>query len=436
MRHPDSALPRLSAGPISAIVQEHAEETASLREHRTHLVRAPQVDLPQLQRHDERLAAHIDGLAVAGAFGGTCCAEALDPSSPGTVFAAAVNAIEVRDEPALERLCALARSTPAAERGLISAFGWVSAPRLHGLVQPLLTATDPQRRTLGLAACRLHHVDPGALLPAALQDSSAPLRAEALRTAGCLGRTDLLPHVRAALDDADVAVEAARSLCLLGDHQAALPVLQAHALDEAETPDVHGTRLAALTLLLQSAEFDHGQHVLRAAARGANGHLQRERLVIRAIGLLGDVQRVPWLIDRMAEEARARLAGEAFSMITGADLSALGLERSRPDEPPESADADPADDDVALDEDDGLPWPDRERVQRWWETHAATLPAQGRCFAGAPPGVAHCEQVLRRSTQRQRMAAASWLCVLQPGRQLFNCAAPAWRQQRLLAAAR
>jgi uncharacterized protein (TIGR02270 family) len=419
------------ADPIPAIVQEHAEETASLREHRTHLVRAPQVDLPQLQRHDERLAAHIDGLAVAGAFGTACCAEALDPRSPGTVFAAAVNAIEVRDEPALERLCALARSTPAALRGLISAFGWVSAPRLQGLVQPLLASTDPHRRTLGLAACRLHHVDPGALLPAALQDSSTSLRTQALRTAGCLGRTDLLDRVRAALDDADVAVEAARSLCLLGDHQAALPVLQAHVLDEA--PDVHGTRLAALSLLLQCAEFDHGQHVLRAAARSANGNLHQERLVIRAIGLLGDVQWVPWLIARMAEEARARLAGEAFSMITGADLSALGLERSRPDDPAESADADPADDDVALDEDEGLPWPDRERMQRWWETHATTLPAQGRCFAGAPPGVAHCEQVLKRSTQRQRMLAASWLCILQPGRQLFNCAAPAWCQQRLLA---
>ncbi len=120
-------------------------------------------------------------------------------------------------------------------------------------------------------------------------------------------------------------------------------------------------------------------------------------------------------------------------MITGADLGALGLERNRPDDPSGTADEDPDDDQVALDEDEGLPWPDRERVQRWWEAHASTLPAQGRCFAGAPPSVEHCEQVLRNSTQRQRMVAASWLCVLQPGRKLFNCAAPAWRQQRLLA---
>lgn len=347
------------------------------------------------------------------------------------MFASAVNAIEGRDGPALDHLYTLAFSAPGAWGGLVSALGWVSAQRLRGLVQPLLASADPHSRAIGMTACRLHLVDPGAGLVAALQDKSVPLRAQALRTAGCLGRTDLLDTVRAALNDADVAIEAARSLCLLGDHQAAQPVLQAHAL--ADSPDPDSTRLPALTLLLQTAEFEHSQHLLRATARAANGNLARERLVIRAIGLLGDVQRVHWLIDRMTEEPLARLAGEAFSMITGADLGTLGLERNRPDDPPGTADEDPDDDQVALDEDEGLPWPDRERVQRWWEAHASTLPAQGRCFVGAPPSVAHCEQVLRNSTQRQRMVAASWLCVLQPGRKLFNCAAPAWRQQRLLA---
>jgi len=38
--------------------------------------------------------------------------------------------------------------------------------------------------------------------------------------------------------------------------------------------------------------------------------------------------------------------------------------------------------------------------------------------------------VLRTGFQRQRTAAAEWLCLLQPGTPLFNTAAPAWRQQR------
>ena len=36
------------------------------------------------------------------------------------------------------------------------------------------------------------------------------------------------------------------------------------------------------------------------------------------------------------------------------------------------------------------------------------------------------------SIQRQRMAAATYLCLLVPDTQLFNTAAPAWRQQQLL----
>ena len=417
--------------PIPIIVQQHAEEAAALRHVRSVLVRAPHVKLLQLRRLDDRLTAQIDGLAVAGEFGTACCTEALEQSTAGPVFAAAVNAIENRDEPALDRLHAIAPIVPAAARGLLSAFGWVSAPHLQGLVQQLLGSRDPQRLALGIAACRLQQVDPGPVLAAALHATHLPLQAQALHAAGSLGRTDLLPAVRNALKDEDAPFEAARALCLLGDHQAALPVLQQHALDGRK--DDNGTRLIALALLLQAAEFEHARQVVRSAAKTAGGDLAKERVVLRAIGLLGDVQLVPWLIDRMGDDVQARLAGESFSMITGADLAGLDLERKPPENPLGGPNDDPDDDDVALDEDESLPWPDHELVQRWWDAQASRLPARGRCFIGASPGVEQCEHVLRNGTQRQRIAAAHYLCVLQPGRKLFNCAAPAWRQQRLLA---
>jgi hypothetical protein len=40
---------------------------------------------------------------------------------------------------------------------------------------------------------------------------------------------------------------------------------------------------------------------------------------------------------------------------------------------------------------------------------------------------------LKTGFQRQRIAAAEYLTLLAPGTPLFNTAAPAWRQQRLLA---
>jgi hypothetical protein len=53
---------------------------------------------------------------------------------------------------------------------------------------------------------------------------------------------------------------------------------------------------------------------------------------------------------------------------------------------------------------------------------------------GKPVTREHCIDVLKNGYQRQRILAAHYLCLLDPGTPLFNTSAPAWRQQRLLAA--
>ena len=132
-----------------------------------------------------------------------------------------------------------------------------------------------------------------------------------------------------------------------------------------------------------------------------------------------------------------RLAGEAFSRITGADLAWLDLEHKPPEGASDSRfggpNEDPDDDNVALDEDESLPWPDPERVQGWWQANQERFPAGQRFFMGAAPSPAHALKVLREAGQRQRIAAAQWLSLLAPGTKLFQTAAPAWRQQRWLA---
>jgi hypothetical protein len=51
---------------------------------------------------------------------------------------------------------------------------------------------------------------------------------------------------------------------------------------------------------------------------------------------------------------------------------------------------------------------------------------------GKPPTWEHCLDVLKNGFQRQRIAAAEYLCLLRSGTPLFNTSAPAWRQKRLL----
>lgn len=212
---------------ISAVVQQYIREAVSLRNIRLSLARAPHVRLNQLRRLDDRLAAHLDGLNVAGEYGSELVVNTLESVRRGEIFTAAVQFIETRDWSALEKTFAFAQVLPGSQAGLISAFGWVSATSLRGITQSLLNSEDPFRRQVGIVACRMHGVDPGEALVAALSDADPALRACALRTAADVGRVELRAVCGEALADADprCAFEAARAVALLGNRQAALPAL-------------------------------------------------------------------------------------------------------------------------------------------------------------------------------------------------------------------
>jgi uncharacterized protein (TIGR02270 family) len=308
---------------------------------------------------------------------------------------------------------------------MVSSFGWVSAQFLQGTIRGLLESVEPFRRAVGLAACAMHRVDPGPALAPALSEADPGLRARALRVAGEAGRRDLLPACQKALadEDPDCRFWAARSALLLGDRQTALRALHGVAL--AAGP----WREPAMASTLRMAQPAPAQALLKAVAHEASD----ARLLIRGVGAAGDVHYIDWLIRQMADDKLARLAGESFSTITGADLAWLDLERRPPEGVEAGPSESPGDDNVAMDQDDGLPWPDTGRVQAWWDANHMRFRSGVRYFLGEPVGVEHCRRVLRDGYQRQRAAAAEYLCLLQPGTPVFPIAAPAWRQKRWLA---
>jgi uncharacterized protein (TIGR02270 family) len=419
---------------IPVIVQQHAEESAMLRHIRSVLVRAPHVGLLHVGRLDERIAAHLDGLAVAGDAGNKLCLAALERPGCGEVFALAVRALESRDDALVEHVLALVPAVQDAARGVASALGWVSAADLQGVVRRLLESAVPAHRALGFAACRMHQVDPGRALVDGLTAERPEVRASALRAAGELGQVDLLERARDAVsdDDPQVIEQAAIAACLLGDRRASLAVLA----NAAQQPTPQGDR--ALTLVLAASGNDAAGAIARGFSTRALEQPEEKthrRRLIRALGLLGDARFVPWLIERMAEPDSMRLAGEAFCWISGADLAGMGLETLQAPPLPEHPSDDPDDDDVSLDEDDSLPWPDVAKVQAWWSKqtamHAAAAAGQ-RLFEGEPPSMVVAQRVLREGTQRRRARAALLACVLQPGLKLFPIAAPARRQQKAL----
>ena len=135
----------------------------------------------------------------------------------------------------------------------------------------------------------------------------------------------------------------------------------------------------------------------------------------------------------MADFPTARVAGEAFSTISGVHLGQVALDRPAPENFESGPNDDPDDPNVEMDPDDGLPWPDVEKIEKWWSANAHRFQKGVRYFIGAPVTWEHCIDVLKNGYQRQRILAAHYLCLLNPGTPLFNTSAPARRQQRLLA---
>jgi uncharacterized protein (TIGR02270 family) len=141
---------------------------------------------------------------------------------------------------------------------------------------------------------------------------------------------------------------------------------------------------------------------------------------------------VPWLISFMNQLPFARMAAASFIMITGVDLPFHGLERKTPDDFNAGPNDNPDDDNVAMDEDDNLSWPDPDLVQKWWETNRSRFQSGTRYLLGKPMTIDWLKTVLRDGRQPHRAAAALELAIRQPGTPLFNVKAPGFRQIELL----
>src|SRR6185295_14417672 len=128
---------RRSRVVIPAVVHQHADEAASLFVMRRPLASAPHARLDDLQRLDKRLAAHLDGLTVAGEHAWPVCESTLEVPSMGAMFTAVAWALQ-NARRAIDPLFALAQSSRALQQGLIAAFGWVEREQLEGLVAQLL----------------------------------------------------------------------------------------------------------------------------------------------------------------------------------------------------------------------------------------------------------------------------------------------------------
>lgn len=409
---------------IPLIINQHIEEAGFLWSIREGAVGAYHYFLADLTKLDGRVDAHLDGLRIASKGGWKECQEALKQKDAGEVFAASVLAFESDDEAYVREVIEVGCNSTELSRGIASALGWLPFYQVANYIEQFLVTESLTLRRAGIAAAAIHRQDPGQALVDALSDNDLLLRARALRSVGQLGRRDLLPQLRENLTNEDEKCRfcAAWSATLLAGDAEAIRVLQAVA--ESNSP----WREEAVQMAVRRMEPSAANDWLDALAEKP----ELARLAVIGSGVVGDVGAIPWLIEMMAAPALARVAGEAFTMLTGVDLAYEDMESEWPEGFEAGPTEDSEDENVEMDADENLPWPDAGLIQLWWEQHRGDFPRKQRYLLGGVIEEEWLWNVLRNGRQRQRAAAAIELAIKHPGQPLFEVRAPGFRQQQML----
>jgi uncharacterized protein (TIGR02270 family) len=127
----------------------------------------------------------------------------------------------------------------------------------------------------------------------------------------------------------------------------------------------------------------------------------------------------------MQDVTCSRIAGEAFTTITGLELDEHGLATDAPQGLVEHPSDHSEDEDVSMDEDEYLPWPDVEKIRALWKVQGRGFTRGIRYFCGQPVDPALLQQRMPELRQRQRYLAALELALADTSTPCINTHAKA-----------
>lgn len=397
---------------------EHSVEDASF----LWILRSARIEQSHYTAHDirtleQRIETRLDGLMTALDTGWQACEAALAYQEPGEVFTAMVTAMRSHEAEKIKAVVDIGLDNALATPGLISAMGWLPDELANPWTERFLNGKEMAHKYLGLATCSVRRQNPGEHLTHILQRSDCQqhekLYCRALRLIGELRRQDCMPAIHQAIqdDNENIRFWAAWSAVLLG-HQASAHHLQ-DFIFRAGPYQHQAIQLAFRALPVQQA---------RAWISSLSDDKEQTRAVIKATGALGDPHAINWLINTLQNPALAKLAGEAFTTITGIDLKAHGLTLDAAENAPGNISViDDADGNtIDREDDEDLPTPDAEKVAALWCQQSPYYIIGQRYFMGQPMAAAHLKAILISGTQRQRHAAALELALSESDTPLPN----------------
>ncbi|PKF60329.1 hypothetical protein CW745_15400 [Psychromonas sp. psych-6C06] len=379
------------------------------------LLRSIAIEQPHYNRADiaaleKRIDAQINGLTSSVDIAWSICKESLELEEPGEVFTAMVVALRSHEATKIQQAVEVGLKSESNTAALISAMGWVPSEIAGPWIDRFLNGKNMQHKLLGLAVCSIKRQDPGVLLNQIFLRQECldyeALYARALRLVGELRRQDCMPVLQAALEHENNTLRfwSNWSSVLLGN-TTSLQQLKPFVFDN-DSP----FQQIAIQLAFRKLNIEQARLWISELANDES----YQRVVIKATAALGDPHAVNWLIQQMTKPKLAKIAAEAFVFITGADLDKHGLVAPEPVIHPLQPDDESENDDVSLDEDENLPYPDQQKVMALWRAHGQQFLIGQRYLLGKMISGEWLKNVVRNGTQRHRHAAAIELALNVP----------------------
>jgi uncharacterized protein (TIGR02270 family) len=395
----------------SNILLQFLDESSFLQEHYNAALTAPHYNPEKLAELKERLEAQLDGLRSCEEDGWEAVAERIcDKPVTGEIFTASVLAIDSFVTNRIDTLQnAIIKPDHALE--LASALTWFPFNKTKSLCDSFLESSSPLLQLAGLTAYAAFRENPGKRLDAALDSKDLFVRSCALKMIGELTLADKLAIAKAHFGEEDplCAFSAAWGAALLGDKMS-IQVL----LHYADTKFTFADEAAMVAI--RKAGLHSGPSIVHELTKSPD----KIRLAIIGAGSLGDISNIPFLFDMMKQTTCSRIAGEAFSIITGLDIVSLHMDTDAPGDFEETPNDNPDDERVDLDADYFLPWPDVSKISAWWNEHAAQFLPDTRYLCGNQINRENLTRIVHNGYQRQRYSAAIELTAFQPGEPLVE----------------
>lgn len=406
--------------PYLDIYERYVDEAAFLWVLRSVAVDQPHYYPGDLAELDKRIDSHLDGLQTSPDAGWQVCLRAAEFEESGEAFTLAVTAFRSLEVQKIQKAIEFGLLNEQTFTGLVAALGWLPGKLCHSWIKKFFTSKDLNHKYLAIAACSVRREDPVDYLERifARDDCLAhpKLYARALRIIGELKLDKYVPALEKAVfsDNGDVRFWAIWSGVLLGKKEWVVQLK--NTVLEPGPHQQKAMDLAFRVLPLQLAR----QWITELAADKT-----QVRNVIKATGVLGDPQAANWLIANMRTPDVARLAGEAFTLITGILLDPNGLALEVPDLDQAPSGDDDADENINMDEDENLPWPDPDKIAATWQKYGGGFANGKRYFMGRQINAETLKQHIQSGMQRHRHAAAIEFALLEAKQILINTRAKA-----------